>query len=357
MNAHRIIDVNANRAREALRVMEDVARFALSDSMLCASLKAQRHELAEAIRALPGGQGALLAHRDTRGDVGTLIETKAEYQRTGLGAIASAASKRLSEALRTIEEMAKALAPNGAGAARAIEQIRYRCYDIERDLILALGTGRARQWTLCVLITESLCAFQDWIDVARKSVQGGADCVQLRELTLSDRELLDRARRLVGEIKSLNDHASIIINNRPDIALLAGADGVHVGQSDLSVRDVRRTAGDDLIIGVSTSCNEEARQAQRDGADDCGVGPMFPSTTKPTVRRAGIEYLREYVSHTPALPPHLAIGGITPDNVDEIAAAGAKGIAVSSCVCGAQRPEGVCEHLVEALTGIRTGRS
>ena len=354
MSTHRIIDANANRAREALRVMEDVARFVLDDASVTESLKRVRHELAEALDALPGGESLRLAHRDTQGDVGTIIETKAEYQRAGVREVASAAANRLGEALRSIEEVAKTLERGGIDLARAVERLRYRGYDIERDLVLALGGSRAKQWSLCVLVTESLCAHHDWIDVAQNAVRGGADCIQLREPELGDRELLDRARVLVNEMKSFDEHVSIIINDRPDIALLAGADGVHVGQDDLPVREIRRIAGDALFVGVSTGCIAQAEQARRNGADYCGVGPMFASTTKNKDHLAGPAYLREYVSRTAPLPPHLAIGGITPRNIDVVVAAGAKGVAASSCVCAAERPQHVCEQLVEVLTRANT---
>ncbi len=346
MSARRVIDANANRAREALRVMEDCARFVLDDRDLCARLKRSRHDLASALGAL---SGSAIGERDTPGDVGTDVQTEREYSRSSMRDVALAAGKRLSEALRSIEEASKTI---DSRAAERFERLRYEAYDLDRVLVLAMGTGRQAQWRLCVLVTESLCTHHPWLDVARMAIEGGADCIQLREPDLDDRELLERAHRLVDLARPRG--CAVVINNRPDIALLAKADGVHVGQGDLRVEDVRRIAGFDLLVGVSTSRIEEAERAMRDGADSCGVGPMFPTTTKHKDRIAGPEYMREYAAHDPSLPAHLAIGGMTPQNAGEVIDAGAVGIAVSSCVCGAEDPAEAARSLHSIVEQGRT---
>jgi len=341
VRVHRLIDANANRAREALRAMEDTARFVLDDAGLCARLKDLRHGLREAVGTVD--RGLLVAWRDTPGDVGTAVTTPSEGERDGVRGVALAAAARLTEALRVIEEGLKALGADGA----PIEALRYRGYDIERDLTLALGSGRGRQWTLCVLLSESLCRLP-WERVAELAVEGGADCVQLREKGLGDPELLARARAL-REIT--RGRADVIVNDRPDIAVLSAADGVHLGQSDMSVADARRIVGFDLLVGVSTSRIDEARAAVRAGADYLGLGPMFASTTKPKERLAGPEYLREFLADpVTSARPHLAISGITPESVGELARLGCRGIAVSSVVCAAEHPDEVCRQIGEAMS-------
>ncbi|MBK7404954.1 MAG: thiamine phosphate synthase [Phycisphaerales bacterium] len=342
MSLPRLIDANANRAREGLRVLEDLARFVLADEDLCSRLKAVRHGLGNALTSLPIDRGSLLAWRDTAGDVGTGVKGAGEGERAGLPAIAAAAAGRLAEALRVIEEGAKGLrAPE---AAAEVERLRYLAYDAAGQTERALGTGRARQWRLCVLITESLCTHHAWDRVAELAIEGWADCVQLREKTLDGAELVRRARRLVELAHPRG--VSVIVNDRVDIALAAGADGVHVGQGDMAVRDVRRVAGNALLVGVSTSSVEQAREAAREGADYCGLGPMFPSTTKAKNRLAGPEYLREYLKDSAcARLPHLAISGITEKNIGELQAAGCRGVAVSSAVCGAPDPLAACRKL------------
>lgn len=343
----RIIDASVNRAREALRVMEDAARFGLDDPALIAAVKGLRHDLRSALEQPVLDAGVLLAARDTEGDEGREIKTAQEGVRGSLYDIAAAASARLSEALRSIEESAKAL---GADPG-PVERLRYRAYTVQRDLLLALGQGRCPQWRLCVLITESLCR-RGWTEVALAAIRGGADCLQLREKGLPDRELVERARRLVGLARDSGTRVSVIVNDRVDLALAAEADGVHLGQEDLDAAAARRIAGFRLLIGVSTANLEQAKAAARAGADYCGVGPMFATTTKHKPVLSGPEYLRAYLADPVAgARPHLAIGGITPENARGLREAGCRGVAVSSAVCSADDPEGVCARLVEALQG------
>ncbi|MFW6335956.1 MAG: thiamine phosphate synthase [Phycisphaeraceae bacterium] len=197
-----------------------------------------------------------------------------------------------------------------------------------------------------MLLSEHLCTHHDWLDVARAAVDAGVDCLQLREKHLPGGELVRRTHQLLNLARPHG--VSVILNDRPDAALVAGADGVHLGQSDLPCREVRKWVGSRLLIGVSTSRLEEARRAADDGADYVGLGPMFPTSTAPDkTELAGPAYLRRF-REALALP-HLAIGGVTPDNVAELVDAGARGVAVSSAVCGAQHPGEATRRLLEAL--------
>lgn len=361
-SVYRILDANFNRAREALRVMEEAARFVLGQAELVRQIKDLRHQLTAAFNQLDAS--LLQAHRDTPADVGTHIKTEDELTRTSLADVAAAAGRRLAEALRAIEEYAKLLnqpsAPSGQktaspdqSLARTIENLRYRSYELERQLTLALATGRpGRQWKVCLILTEALCVNGDWEKVAQAAIQGGVDCVQLREKSLPDAELLRRARRLVELCRPRG--VSVIINDRPDIALLADADGVHVGQTDLPCRQVRKLIGRQLLIGVSTSRIEEARQALADGADYVGLGPMFSSTTKPKDYIAGPAYLRQFLAELGDRLPHLAIGGINLQNIDQLVQAGVRGVAVSSAICQAHDPQAVARALCQALTISRS---
>ena len=342
----RIIDASANRAREGLRVMEDCARFLLDDGSLCGRIKRARHDLADALR---GVLGDAIVERDTGGDVGTGVSTASERVRVGGRDVVIAAGKRVGEALRSIEEWSKIDCPAASGA---VERVRYSVYDIERDLVVAMGSGRMIRWKLMVLITESLCAHFQWDSVAQLALEGGADCLQLREKEMEGGELVERAKHLVELAEPFG--AQVIVNDRADVAIAAGADGVHVGQSDISVRDARKILGLERIVGVSTTNIEQAEQAMRDGADYCGMGPMFATNTKqsPGGRTdgslAGPAFLREYLAHEPALPHPIAIGGITPENIDQLGV-GVFGVAVSAAVCGAEDPKGICEQIVGAL--------
>lgn len=340
----RIIDANANRAREALRVMEEAARFHLDDRELTEGLKSLRHDFARAMSRLDG----IEFHRDTAGDVGTTITTESEQRRASIADVAIASGKRLSEALRAIEEYGKTIDPEFAAL---VQSLRYRGYELERRLHLRLAASHPRQWTLCLLLTESLCA-RPWRDVLGAALDGGVDCVQVREKTLDDRVLLARTVEIVSVCGKRG--AAVIVNDRPDVALLAGADGVHLGQTDLPSARVRELAGRRLVIGVSTSTLDEAKRALDEGADYCGVGPMFPTATKKKDRIAGPAYLREFIDW--GRLPHLAIGGIDASNVDELVSVGCRGVAVSAAVCGASDPAAATRALCDVLSAAPVPR-
>ena len=338
--AARILDANANRAREALRVMEDAARFALDDAKLCGRLKSVRHDLREALSDFEPGW--LEVNRDTPGDVGTSIAQAHETSRAGLVDVVTAAGKRLTEALRVIEETSKTLKPQ---VARRIEAIRYRAYEAETALHFRMASGRARQWRVCVLLTESRCA-RPWPEVLKAAIGGGADCIQVREPECTDLKLCRRVEGVLAEAQQAG--VSVIVNDRVDVALAVGADGAHLGREDLGVRHARRLAGRGLIVGASTRGPDEARAAIEAGADYCGVGAIFETSTKEVPPLVGPAAVAAFVERFP-LTPHLAIGGITPDNIGRLIDAGAKGVAVCSAVCGAQRPGEVVGLLREAM--------
>jgi thiamine-phosphate pyrophosphorylase len=343
----RILDANANRAREALRVMEDAARFALDDAKLCRELKSLRHELREALTGL--APGWLEANRDTAGDVGTAISAAGETARSGLGEVVVAAGKRLGEALRVIEEVGKTVDPHLAGR---VEALRYRFYDVESALHLRLGGGSAPQWRVCVLLTEALCR-RPWADVLRAAVEAGAGCIQVREKQMSGADLARRARRVLDVARPAG--VRVIVNDRLDVAQAVDADGVHLGPDDLSIADARRLVGRSLLVGASTRSLEQAEAAVTAGADYCGVGTMFPTTTRTAAAPAGPSYLRAFLQRFPAVP-HLAIGGITPDNIGELIEAGVRGVAVSSAVCCAEDPAEAVRLLREALESVPGGK-
>ena len=337
--ALRILDANANRAREALRVLEDYARFALDHDALSSALKQIRHDLSAATG--PWLADAILA-RDTPGDVGTDNKTPAETQRDDLAAVVTAAGKRLGEALRVIEEMLKVA---DVPSAAKVEAIRYRFYDLEQQIARTLGRSRRiADVRLYVLITEAACS-GPWLHVAEQAILGGADCLQLREKSLDGGELLARASRLVEVCRRHN--VLCIINDRPDIAILSGADGVHVGQGDLPCAAVRKLVGRDMIVGVSTHRIEQAQRAIVDGADYIGIGPIFRSPTKPRDFVAGLDYARHVAAAIRI--PAVAIAGITPDNVDEVLACGIRAVAVTAAVAGAADPRQAAQRLKAKL--------
>ena len=219
-------------------------------------------------------------------------------------------------------------------AASGLKQARYKLYTLQRAVMLsAESRDRLAGVRLYAIVTGELCqASLEW--TVRELLAGGVQALQLREKSLPDRSLLDRARLVRRWTREAG--AMFIMNDRADLARLADADGLHVGQSELSVKDARRIVGPSAVIGVSTHAIEQARQAVLDAAGYIGVGPLFAGPTKTFQALAGLDYLREVVGEI-ALPA-FAIGGINLENVDSVLSAGARRIAVCSVLCGAEDP-------------------
>jgi thiamine-phosphate pyrophosphorylase len=340
MDAARILDVNLNRAREAARVIEDYCRFSLDDRFLTEQIKELRHELAAIGARLPGS--LLIAGRETVRDVGTSVSASGEYERRTTAEVAMANGKRLQESLRSLEEFGKLFAPSNG---REFEALRYRAYTLER--VLNIGSRSREKLAnakLYVLLTGSQCqASLDW--TIERAAAGGADIIQLREKSLSDKELIARAR----DVRRWTRKAGMlfIVNDRPDIARLSEADGVHLGQDDMTIKDSRRILGPDGLIGRSTHSIEQVRQAVLDGADYLGIGPVFPSRTKEFDHLPGLAFVEKSTSETSL--PAFALGGIGPDNIGQVVKAGAKRIAVGSAIALAEDPEQVSRQLKACL--------
>ena len=340
--AWRILDAAANRAAEGLRVVEEFARFALNDGHLSRLLKECRHELTATLSAIP--ERCRLAARDTPGDVGTSIGTVSEYQRGSVADVARASFKRVQEALRTLEEYGKLVEPTADSMSfpQRIEQLRYRLYTAEKAVLQTNSAiERFDSRRLYLLVTAKSCA-ASLESTVRGAIEAGVGIIQVREKHLPDRQLVELARQM-REWTSLAG-ALVIVNDRPDIAVLANADGVHVGQDELTVRDARQIVGPDRLVGVSTHSIEQARQAVLDGADYLGVGPTFPSGTKSFDGFPGLELVRQVAAEIAI--PWFAIGGIDSTNLTSVIQAGARRVAVSGAICGSADPGGSASDLL-----------
>ena len=340
METARILDACANRAREGLRVIEDYCRFVLDDAFLSRTLKEWRHDLTSALAEL--SPSLLLEARETQHDVGTELTTPSEQERASLRQVVQVNVKRLQESLRSLEEYGKVHSPR---LGQALEQLRYRVYTLERALILgAIARQRLQEVRLYVLLTGSRCAASlDWI--ITEAAAGGARMVQLREKDKNDRELLERAR----QVRRWTQAAGVlfIVNDRTDIARLADADGVHLGQDDLPVKEARRILGPDALIGVCTHNLVQLRQAILDGASYVGIGPTFASSTKEFDDLAGLEFVRQAMAETTL--PAFVIGGVNLQTIDAAVAAGARRVAVSGAIAQADDPRSVAATLLAAL--------
>ena len=172
-------------------------------------------------------------------------------------------------------------------------------------------------------------------------MEGGVDLVQVREKVLDAGELVAHVRAVRDVIGT---RATLVVNDRLDVALAADADGVHLGTTDLPLAHARKIAGSRFLIGASTHSLDEAHAAVAAGADLCGVGAMYASELKPDLAPSGEAYLRAFLAEFPRVS-HLAIGGITPGRVAALARAGCRGVAVSSAICSADAPDEIARAI------------
>jgi thiamine-phosphate pyrophosphorylase len=342
---YRIIDVNFNRAREALRVIEDFCRFALNSALLTERAKQLRHELSACLGRLDAGR--LIASRDSEGDVGAAATVENQLHRSDLKDCFTAGCKRLTESLRALTEMTQTLNPE---VARTIEKMRFSAYKLEKDIVLfADAAEKFGPVRLYVIITGGSSV--GVLSLTRQCVTGGADCIQLRAKEIED----DKLFALASEFVEVCRDAGVlsIINDRVDIAVAAGADGVHLGQDDIPVEQARKLQLAPLIIGRSTHSIEQLRAACEELPAYVSLGPVFATATKPEAKPVGLDYVKQGVEVLDGTGiKHVAIGGITLDNVENVLKAGAETIAVCSAVTEAGDPAAACRGLKEKIAGF-----
>ncbi|MBW3605862.1 MAG: thiamine phosphate synthase [Actinobacteria bacterium] len=191
-------------------------------------------------------------------------------------------------------------------------------------------------------------------DVVTAAVEGGASCVQVREKDASTRELVEIATRLRYLLHSLG--VPLIVNDRIDVALAVGADGVHLGQRDMDYPTARRLLGPDAVVGLSVETMEEVGQADAYDVDYLGVSPIFATPTKRDTRGAwgldGLARVRRRSQH-----PLVAIGGLDVSNAAAAVEAGADAVAVVSAICAASNPRQAAAELVAQIDAAMSARS
>ena len=308
---YRIIDANYNRAREALRTAEDYCRFTLNSTQFYDRAKELRHKLSGVLSRLD--YVTLLVNRDTRFDVGVNRSVEGQLSRVKLRDCFIAGCKRLTEALRTIAEYARTI---DSSVADDIENIRYEAYSFEKDVVIFSETSnKFRNINLYVIITSDIPV--EIINLTTKCAKNGADCIQLRTKNINDESLFAIAEEFVKICRSEGVYS--VINDRVDIAVATGADGIHLGSDDVPVECARKLQLSPLIIGKTTHSPEELRNAVKSGPTYVSLGPIFSTGTKPDLNPVGMNYIQESLSVLKeAAVGHVAIGGITLDNVDDV---------------------------------------
>ena len=203
--------------------------------------------------------------------------------------------------------------------------------------------------TLYVILDRVAARGRDLDEILAATLEGGCRMVQLREKEWPSGRLLPLAERLGGRCRRAG--VTFIVNDRVDLAVAVGADGVHLGQDDLPPRAARPLLRPGMILGRSTHTLVQATRARDEAVDYVAVGSMFETATKPDFELAGPDLLRRIRPLTPQ--PLVGIGGITHANVGDVIRAGADGIAVISAVCGAPDPAAATRRLLAAIREAR----
>jgi thiamine-phosphate pyrophosphorylase len=211
-------------------------------------------------------------------------------------------------------------------------------------------------WDVYLVTQASLSAGRDTVAIVEQAIAGGVGVVQLREKERSARERYELGRRL----RKLTREAGVtfVVNDRVDLAQAVEADGVHLGDSDLPVPVARALLGEDAVVGRSVSFVEDAREAQRAGADYLGVGAVYATGSKDDIADDEYAIGTERIADIAAAVdiPVVGIGGITAANAADVVAAGADGVAVITAITAADDPEAATRALGEAVERGRTGR-
>ncbi len=214
-----------------------------------------------------------------------------------------------------------------------------------------------KNWMRLYAVTDQTwTGKQTLYEQVEAALKGGVTCIQLREKELSEKEFIEEA---IAIRKICQFHqVPLIINDNVNVALHSGADGIHIGQTDMKIMDVRRILGENKIIGVSAHSVEEAMEAVRNGADYLGVGAVFSTSTKLDATALSYETLRN-ICHSVTIPV-VAIGGIHKENILKLSGSGIDGVALVSAIFSARDIERECKELSRTIHNMITneyGRS
>lgn len=340
------IDACLNRAVEGMRVCEDLLRFYYRRDDYSLRLKEMRHRIVSEASVFPAGM--LLSGRDVESDAQKFTDLGDEKGKSPHDLLRTNLHRAM-EAVRTLEETVKLTDMHGRADNNRFQEIRFSLYQLEKDVMSAVSRGEKTR-----LLSGSVYAIIDsafvkgsYETAARKLLAGGARIIQLRMKREPSGAIL-RAAELIAPI--CRGHGVLfIVNDHPDIAFLAGADGVHLGQDDIPVRDARRIITDSMIVGVSTHSYDQAIAAAAAGPDYIAVGPVFGTSSKDgtEITAIGIDPVKKI--HAATNLPIVGIGGVTPGNASVMRDAGCSAVAVISFLYRDNALEENCREMAEAM--------
>ncbi len=320
----RILDANANRCCEGLRVIEEIARFAHDDCAMTLEIKEIRHSIRRMFETVSPGNTRF---RRSDEDVGARFSTDSEKFRGSFTSVARANFLRVEESLRVIEEFGKLLDPE---LAEPVKNLRFRIYHIEK-IFFQDDSERPKmpeRRFLYAFVDRSIVPAEDVKGVAEDLAAGGAKMIQYRAKGLGRSEM----RKDLIAVQAVAERAGIpvIVNDDVRLAAETGAGGVHLGIGDMDPAGAREILGPGSIIGLSIHSREELEKAPLGILDYIAVSGVFPTCTKDGVEVLGLDFLKEVCDSS--LLPVVAIGGIDLGNLSDTLDAGAAGIAVISAV-------------------------
>ncbi|MCD6521696.1 thiamine phosphate synthase [Candidatus Calescamantes bacterium] len=309
----RIVDVNFNRAKEGLRVIEEVCRFVLEDPTLTNRVRSLKREIITTLSIFDTS----FLRRESEKDLGKnfLPTPYPDFQK-----LVRANFSRIEESLRVLEEVLRLKNPK---VSSNLMQIRFQCYSLEKDVLTALLTWEKLKLMEIYMIIDEETAKKDAIQVAREAMKGGVKFLQLRDKKSSLSEFIEKGKK-IREI-TYQSNAIFIINDRIDVALCVDADGVHLGKKDFPIKDARKILSG-KIIGASAHSLEEAQEMEKQGADYISLGPIFDTPFKPELKPLGLEILKEAKKILKV--PLVAIGGINFNNLVDVLKTGVDGVAM-----------------------------
>lgn len=346
---NQILDANLNRILEGVRVLEEIARFILSDKALTLEIKNFRHSLNQITSDLLNRSDLHLA-RDTSIDSGKFLNTDSETRRDNLETVIRANAGRTKEGLRVLEEFSKIL--KNRKSSNSYKKLRFLFYDLEQELLTRAIIDKS-------FLTETqLYPIIDpgYIKSMKKAANiindTGIKLVQLRVKNNTGKKFLSLARTLRKNLKS---DIRLLINDRIDIALAIEADGVHLGQTDIDIKSARKILSENSIIGISVDTLSQLKQAVKHRADYIGFGPMYPTRTKPDAGPdKSLKDLQKIVKQSPL--PVAVIGGIDPGNTLKLIESGSNLIAVISSIWGDSNPKNQINKFKGIIKKMKGGK-
>ena len=332
-----IIDANLDRAREGLRVLEDWARFGLGHQDFVIKIKNFRQLL---------GKNHLEIYKRYRNNIEDRCKGLShieQIKRKDPNEIISSNSARVQEALRVIEEFSRG---HNIHLSEIASEIRYEIYTLEIELLNFNYRNKSEE----IIRENNLYAITEGkeklLAIIEKILIAGVKIIQHRFKDGNDKDHLKEAMEINRLCKKYN--ALFIVNDRIDIVLASGADGIHLGQDDLDLETSRKLLGSSKIIGISANNANDIKNAVNGGCDYIGIGPIFKTSTKKDKESIGIDKVKALTKDLKI--PWFAIGGIDKTNINSLKNNGISKVALVSALMNSEDPSQEAKIILKELS-------